>query len=81
MTDNAAKLLLAAIALGLWANAAAHLVQPAKAQSSNLDKNLMDSMNDINTNLHSIDGRLALFIEDLRLIMVGRCPNRQLCRR
>jgi hypothetical protein len=80
MADNVTKLLLAAIALGLWVNAAAHMVQPAKAQSS-MDKNLMDSMNSINTNLGSIDGRLAVFIEDLQLIMAGRCQNRQLCRR
>jgi ATP/maltotriose-dependent transcriptional regulator MalT len=79
MTDNVTKLLLAAIALGLWANAAAHMLQPAKAQS--MDKNLMDSMNNINTNLHSIDGRLAVFTDDLHLIMAGRCQNRQLCRR
>jgi hypothetical protein len=79
MTDNVTKLLLAAIALGLWANAAAHMVQPVKAQS--MDKILMDSMNNINTNLHGIDGRLAVFSEDLHLIMGGRCQNRQLCRR
>jgi hypothetical protein len=77
MTDNVTKLLLAAIALGLWANAAPHMVPPAKAQS--MDKNLMDSVNNINTNLKSIDGRLAVFIEDLHL--GGRCQNRQLCRR
>jgi hypothetical protein len=83
MTDDVTKLLLAAVAFGLWANAAAHMVQPAKAQSSKtyLDKNLMDSMNNINTHLDSIDGRLAVFIEDLHLIMAGRCQNRQLCRR
>jgi hypothetical protein len=82
MTDNVTKLLLAAIALGLWANAAAHIVQPAKAQGSkmDLDKNLMDSVNNINTNLGNIDGRLAVFIKDLQLIMAGRCQNRQLCR-
>jgi hypothetical protein len=79
MTDNVTKLLLAAIALGLWANAAGHMVPPATAQS--MDKNLMDSVNNINTNLKSIDGRLAVFIEDLHLIMGGRCQNRQLCRR
>jgi hypothetical protein len=79
MTDNVTKLLLAAIALGLWANAAAYMVPPAKAQS--MDKNLMDSVNNINTNLKSIDGRLAAFIEDLHFIMGGRCQNRQLCRR
>jgi hypothetical protein len=79
MTDNVTKLLLAAIALGLWANAAGHMVPPAKAQS--MDKNLTDSVNNINTNLKSIDGRLAVFIQDLHLIMGGRCQNRQLCRR
>jgi hypothetical protein len=78
MTDNVTKLLLAAIALGLWANAAAHIVQPARAQSS-MDKNLTGSMNSINTNLGSIDGRLGVFIKDLQLIMAGRCQNRRLC--
>lgn len=36
------KLLLAAIALGLWANAATMLVRPAQAQSDNLAQIALD---------------------------------------
>jgi hypothetical protein len=41
--DRTTKILLAAIALGLWANAAATMVRPAIAQISSTDFSIMAS--------------------------------------
>ena len=60
------KLLLAVIALGLWADAAAHLIQPALAQHltpSNLES--------------SVDG----IARDLHALVAGTsgCTNKKIC--
>lgn len=62
--DRTTKLLLAAIAAGLWVNAAGSLVRPAEA--------------DFYT-LRSIDKNIALIQSDINSIYSGNCMNRRLC--
>jgi hypothetical protein len=79
--DNVTKSLLAAIALGLWANAAVHMTQPAKAQSSRqyTDTKLIDGINNINNNLNSIDTSLAILHHYMEQLLAGKCLNTKLC--
>ena len=77
--DMTTKILLAAIAAGLWANAAATFNIPAKAQTRpNLvphDTDLSDiqrELLDINLNLTNIQLGLTGLEE-------GHCRNRKLC--
>jgi hypothetical protein len=81
--DRTTKILLATIALGLWANAAASLSRPATAQVSpqgtprqqTRDADLSDiqrELLDINLNLTNIQLGLVGLEE-------GHCRNRKLC--
>jgi hypothetical protein len=81
--DRTTKILLAAIALGLWANAAASLSGPATAQVSpqgtprqqTHEADLTDiqrELFDINLNLTNIQLGLVGLEE-------GHCRNRKLC--
>jgi hypothetical protein len=62
--DRTTKLLLAAIALGLWANAASTVVKPSFAQSRLGN---------------TIDYSVETIARELVSISTGTCGNRKLC--
>jgi hypothetical protein len=68
MTDRTTKLLLAIIALGLWANLAVPLLksQPAQAQ-------------DVSSSIRNIEHSLENIEQDMRAIASGSCLNSRLC--
>ena len=67
MADRVTKLLLAAIALGLWANVVGDWVRPseARAQTDFQVRSVMESLRRIE---RDVDG-----------LWQGTCPNRTLC--
>jgi hypothetical protein len=66
MSDRTTKLLLAAIALGLWANLVAFLFQPVVALAQKDDANMILShVNDIE--------------DELEQIQTGSCSNTKIC--
>jgi hypothetical protein len=72
--DKTTKLLLAAIALGLWANAWASLLRPAQAQRGDTYDlgTIAASLNGITRALQGLD-------EQASNIGRGICQNRKLC--
>ena len=68
MTDRTTKILLGAIALGLWANAGPPLVRSTPAYAS-----------DDTPILRNIDNRLSDIDEGIRLLANGACRNKKLC--
>ena len=71
--DRTTKILLAAIALGLWANAAATIVKPASAQGAdNLLAGLLGQ-------LEQIQSAVAQMAVSFDKIEGGRCFNRKIC--
>jgi len=69
--DKTTKIILAAIALGLWANAGVSMLRPAIAQT--LDQRIMQNyVEKIEKNLYSI-------AEGIHIIARGDCPNKKLC--
>jgi hypothetical protein len=64
--DRTTKILLAAIALGLWANAVMSVIRPAAAQVDGLT-------------LSNISGELSSIAKDFKDIASGYCNNRKLC--
>jgi hypothetical protein len=71
--DRTTKILLAAIALGLWANAAATIVKPASAQGAD---NLLAG---ILGQLEQIQSGVAQMAESFGRIERGSCLNRKIC--
>ena len=67
MTDRSTKLLLAAIALGLWANAIGNWFQPVTvdAQSERFLRSIRSSVQDIESDVNRISN--------------GRCRNSRIC--
>jgi hypothetical protein len=71
--DRTAKILLAAIALGLWANAAATIVKPASAQGAdNILAGLLGQLEQMQT-------AVAHMAVSFDKIEGGRCVNRKIC--
>jgi hypothetical protein len=68
MTDRTTKLLLAIIALGLWANLAVPLLksQPAQAQ-------------DVSRSIQKMEHSLDNIGQDMRALASGSCLNTRLC--
>ncbi len=65
--DRTTKILLGAIALGLFANAAATVIRPAAAQLSN------------DVILRNIGLDVAIISRDIEQIAHGECTNGKLC--
>jgi hypothetical protein len=71
--DRTTKILLAAIALGLWANAAAIIVKPASAQGAdNILAGLLGQLEQIRTAV----AQMAVVFDRIE---GGRCVNRKIC--
>jgi hypothetical protein len=66
MSDRPTKLLLAIIALGLWANLAALLFQPIAALAQKDDTAM-------------ILGTVSSIENELEQIQTGSCPNAKIC--
>jgi hypothetical protein len=62
--DRTTKLLLAAIALGLWANAASTVVKPSFAQAPRFA---------------TVDYSVETIAREILSISTGTCGNRKLC--
>lgn len=71
MIDRHTKMLLAAIATGLWLNVVATLIRPAAADSYVLT--------DMERHLRSIDGNIISIDGHIQLLTQGTCANRRLC--
>jgi hypothetical protein len=69
MTDRTTKILLASIALGLWANALIPLVQPISALAQYESDYI----------LKSINAHLANMDVNLDKLQKGSCSNGKLC--
>jgi hypothetical protein len=74
------KLILIAIALGLWVNAAALWLQPAQPARAESDNYYLRTINcrldDINTSLVHLDDINTNLVHLVR----GECENRKICR-
>ena len=68
--DRTTKVLLAAVALGLWANASVTLLVPAQAQRAD---------NLIIGPLQGIDQNVERLVGAFEKIAIGICSNRKIC--
>ncbi len=68
MTDRTTKILLAAIAIGLWANAGLPMLKTTAAYA--------DGNNDL---LEKIDNKLGKLIADFEYLAAGNCTNKKIC--
>ena len=71
MIDRSTKIILTAIALGLWANVAAQITRPAIADSYMLTK-INDSLTLIKLIGENTEGHVSN-------IALGWCSNKKLC--
>ena len=80
MTDRATKLLLAVIALGLWANVATALFLPmaAVAQSDELSE-IKSDVSSIESSVFSIEGNVSNIEGHVGRIPHGTCTNSKIC--
>jgi hypothetical protein len=69
MVDRTTKILLASIALGLWANLFAPVLRPITAFAQYENDHI----------LKSIDARLASIDVNIERLQNGNCANRKLC--
>jgi hypothetical protein len=69
MTDRTSKILLALIALGLWANLFVPLLRPNTALAQYENDHI----------LKSIDARLASIDLNIEKLQKGTCANGRLC--
>ena len=79
MTDRTTKLLLAAIALGLFANALIPLLtpKPAAADSSDTYLRSIDThLSNIQSDIHNLDRT----VDKIANIESGNCHNSKICR-
>jgi hypothetical protein len=66
MIDRTAKILLAAIAFGLWANAGVPLLRATPAYANErTEQSMLESLQSIQ--------------DDIKSLVEGRCQNRKLC--
>ena len=70
MTDQSTKILLASIALGLWANLFVPLVRPIPA-AAQYENDLI---------LKRIEGHLSTIDLNIDRLQIGSCANGKLCR-
>jgi len=88
MADKTTKILLGAIALGLWLNAVLPLFKPSVSSAqadwpylTSIDK----SLNSLDRHLSRIDTAvekvqaIADAVEKVQAIADGTCPNKQIC--
>ena len=68
--DRPTKILLAAIALGLWANASVTMLRPAQAQRA-------DGL--LSGAVEGIDQKLERLVTTFDRIALGTCANRKIC--
>jgi hypothetical protein len=72
--DRTGKILLAAIALGVWANAAIAVFQSKGAEAQRID------LRDIDNHLNTIEQLDLKVLEDMLVnIENGACPNPAIC--
>jgi hypothetical protein len=69
MTDRMSRVLLALIALGLWANLLASAIRPIAAVAQYETDHI----------LRSVDARLASVDANIDKLQRGSCSNRRLC--
>lgn len=82
MTDRTTKVLLLAIALGLWGHLVAPWLRPVPVQAQTLlsVENAIMGMNvDLNMHLSKLEEVATGINRNLELIASGRCANRTLC--
>lgn len=78
MIDRTTKILLGAIAVGLWANLAATQIRPAAANTPLLQS--MDStLHSISKNLELIDRLLENTDGNIAALTHGVCTNQKIC--
>jgi hypothetical protein len=78
MIDRTTKIILAAIALGLWANASVSVLRPAKAG----DRDLLlvtDNLLLVNDNLSRLMKSVATVGVSVFSIELGSCSNKKIC--
>ena len=77
--DRTCKWICAALAVGLWANAAVVLIKPSMVAAQNKG-DITESLESIESSLSSIESTLSTIRGKVSDIDDGSCSNKRICR-